>query len=186
MLGETTFRLHRKTKVFLMPESKKIALLVDGPNMRKYSKEAESTFNDVLRTIRKIAESYGTVDNCKAIVYFDINVRKGPSPIKHSMDNGFHVSIGSASRETFDIDEKLIHDAENYIKGSDIDILAVAAGDIHYLPLISTAREHGKEFLLIYPSGKTTSKRLLAASPLSEAIIPISPAAQPDLQNYRP
>jgi len=164
-----------------------IALLVDGPNMRSHSYEINVPFSEVIDTIWRTAESYGNI--IEAVAYFGIKVRETPAIIKYAIERGFDVLIGSASRETLDIDEKLIAEAENYIKRNDIDILALASGDEHYLPLSKSAREHNKKLLLIYPPEHTSRELLEASDMVAEIKFPnctISPAARPCSQSCHP
>jgi uncharacterized protein (TIGR00288 family) len=190
--------MHRKTKVFLMPESKKIALLMDGPNIGKYCFGIGAYQSEAYGKIMEIARTYGNVKT--AVIYYSIEARKHPGVLSDAIRSGFNPLIGSGSRETLDIDKKLICDARKYIKGNEIDTIVLAAGDGHYIGICEETLRCGKEFMLIYPPGDThhhflkqkeegrivAVELVLTPRKSSEVNNLIVPAARPCSQNYRP
>jgi uncharacterized protein (TIGR00288 family) len=181
-----------------MPESKNIALLVDGPNIGKYCVDIDAYYIETYNKIMEIARTYGNVKI--ATIYYSTESRRHPDVLSYAIGSGFEPLIGSGSRETLDIDKKLICDAQKYIKGNEIDTIALAAGDGHYMGVCEEALRCGKKFVLIYPPGHTHQDFLkekekgrivaveLALTPRknSEACNLTVPEAQPCSPSYRP
>ncbi len=109
---------------------KRIAILVDGPNMLR------KEFNINLEKVRKIIEQYGDIKIAKVF----LNQYASDKLVEAIINQGFMPVV-----TTGDIDVYLTVDAMEIIYNPHIDMLALITRDADFLPLLMKAKENGME-----------------------------------------
>jgi len=114
--------------------SKKIGLIVDGPNILR--KEFGIKLEDIVEALRRI----GNVRIAKVILnqyapqgLIEAVVNQGLEPVIVAGDTDVRVAIEAM---------EMIHD-------SDVEVLALASRDADFLPIIIEAKRQGKETVVI-------------------------------------
>jgi len=115
-------------------QERKIALLVDGPNILR------KEFAIDLEDVRKILDDLGDIRLAK--VYLNQFASQGL--IEAISNQGFDVII-----VTGDTDVRIGVEAMEAIYLENIDTIALATRDADFLPILIKSKEHGKETIVI-------------------------------------
>jgi uncharacterized protein (TIGR00288 family) len=112
---------------------RKIALLVDGPNMLR------KEFQTNLEEIRDVLKDYGTIK----IGRIFLNQYASEKLIEAIEAQGFEPVVCSS-----DVDVRMAVEGMEMVFNPVVDTLAVVTRDADFKPLLSKANEHGKETIL--------------------------------------
>ncbi len=123
------------------PESPRIALFVDGPNMLR------KEFMIDLRELKKSILKYGRVVIAKVFV----NQFAPEKLIEAIINEGFEsiMILAEVEAEKNDIDVAMAVAAVEAAITKDIEFIALATRDADYLPVIHRAKEHGKKVIIV-------------------------------------
>jgi len=113
---------------------KNIGLLVDGPNMLR------KEFNLNLDIVRKIIAEYGDMRVGKVL----LNQYASDKLIEAIVNQGFTPVVVAG-----DTDVYMAVEAMELIYNPNIDVIALMTRDADFLPIISKAKENGKETIVI-------------------------------------
>jgi len=114
--------------------SKKVALLVDGPNMLR------KEFGLNLDTVKKMIDEYGKIKVGKVF----LNQYASEKLIEAIVNQGLSPIIVAG-----DIDVQMAVEAFEVIHNPNIDLIALMTRNTDFLPLINIAKENGKETMVI-------------------------------------
>ncbi len=118
----------------LFNRKKRIAVLVDGPNIIR------KAFNVDLNDARKELSKYGEIRVAK--VYLD---QYASPKLQEAMANqGFDIT-----QTTGDVDVTMAIEAMEYVLDPNIDTIALMTRDTDYRPVLIKARERGKKTIII-------------------------------------
>ncbi|MFQ6051093.1 MAG: TIGR00288 family NYN domain-containing protein [Candidatus Hydrothermarchaeota archaeon] len=109
---------------------KRIAILVDGPNMLR------KEFNINLEKVKKIIEQYGDIKIAKVF----LNQYASEKLVEAIMNQGFMPVV-----TTGDVDVYLTVEAMEIVYNPHVDMLALITRDADFLPLLMKAKENGME-----------------------------------------
>ena len=115
-------------------EDRRIGLLVDGPNILR------NEFAIYLEDIRKILDDLGDIRVAKVF----LNQFASQRLIEAISNQVFEVIV-----VTGDTDVRLGVDAMDIIYSDTVSAIALATRDADFLPVITKAKEHGKETIVI-------------------------------------
>lgn len=118
---------------------KNIALFVDGPNIIR------KEFSIDLDELRKCVEFFGRIMIAKVF----LNQFASQKLIEAIIAQGFEPEIIIAGEIETDVDVAVAVNAVKAAYNDDVDIIAIASRDADYLPAIQTAKEQGKETIVI-------------------------------------
>ena len=118
----------------LSKKPKNIAVFVDGPNMLR----KELGVN--LETIKARIMREGKIKVAKVF----LDQYASDKLIEAVTNQGFEVVIVPS-----DVDVALAVDATEYVFNDKIDVIAVASRDSDFKPLLTKAKEHGKETIVV-------------------------------------
>lgn len=113
---------------------KNIACFVDGPNMLRKELGVD------LDKIRKTLSKHGSLKVAKVF----LDQYASDKLIEAVTNQGFEVVIIPS-----DVDVALTADAMEYVFSEHIDTIAIVSRDSDYKPLLSKAKEHGKETIVV-------------------------------------
>jgi len=113
---------------------KNIGLLVDGPNMLR------KEFGLNLDIVRKIISKYGNMRVGKVL----LNQYASDKLIEAIVNQGFSPVVAAG-----DTDVYMAVEAMDLIYNHNINIIALMTRDADFLPIISKAKENGKETIVI-------------------------------------
>ncbi len=125
----------------ILKRKKNIAVFVDGPNILR------KEFRVDLRKLKKMLERDGKIKIAKVFLN-----QYAPEKLIEAVSNeGFEVIIGMSKikDESADVDVYMAVEVMEAVHDKSIEIIAIATRDADFLPLIYTARKHGKEVILI-------------------------------------
>ena len=125
----------------LRKTSKNIALFVDGPNMLR------KEFDTDLDNIRKKLEEHGRVAQC--IVFLN---QYAPDKLIEAVTNqGFQpvIGMGGTKNDQTDVDVYMSVEAIEAVHNKNIGMIALATRDADFLPVVQTAKKHGKKVIII-------------------------------------
>jgi len=114
--------------------SKKVALLVDGPNMLR------KEFGLNLDEVKEMIDEYGKIKVGKVF----LNQYASDKLIEAIVNQGFSPIIVAG-----DIDVQMAVEAFEAIHNPNIDVIALMTRNTDFLPLINIAKEKGKETMVI-------------------------------------
>ncbi|MCD1294525.1 TIGR00288 family protein [Methanocella sp. CWC-04] len=114
-------------------DRKRIALLVDGPNMLR------KEFQIDLEVVRDIMKRYGDIKVGKVF----LNQYASDKLVEAIENQGFEPIIGSG-----DVDVRLAVDAMELVFNQNIDTLAIVTRDADFKPVLSKANMYGKETIV--------------------------------------
>jgi uncharacterized protein (TIGR00288 family) len=114
--------------------SKKVALLVDGPNMLR------KEFGLNLDVVKEMIDEYGKIKVGKVF----LNQYASDKLIEAITNQGFSPIIVAG-----DIDVQMAVEAFEAIHNPNIDVIALMTRNTDFLPLINIAKEKGKETMVI-------------------------------------
>ena len=114
--------------------SKKVALLVDGPNMLR------KEFGLNLDVVKEMIDEYGKIKVGKVF----LNQYASDKLIEAIVNQGFSPIIVAG-----DIDVQMAVEAFEAIHNPNIDVIALMTRNTDFLPLINIAKEKGKETMVI-------------------------------------
>jgi uncharacterized protein (TIGR00288 family) len=114
--------------------SKKVALLVDGPNMLR------KEFGLNLEVVKEMIDEYGKIKVGKVF----LNQYASDKLIEAIVNQGFSPIIVAG-----DIDVQMAVEAFEAIHNPNIDVIALMTRNTDFLPLINIAKEKGKETMVI-------------------------------------
>lgn len=127
----------------LVSKRKNIALIFDGPNLLR------KEFDIDLGKIKKdIEEQYGNVRMARVVV----NQFAPPKLIEAISNEGLEVIVGVGETKddiTSDVDVYVAMAAAEAIYSNNFDIIALATRDADFLPVVQTAKNLGKEVIII-------------------------------------
>ncbi len=126
--------LEKLKKALSNPKERHVACFVDGPNMLR--KELGVNLED----IKKRLEKFGKLKVAKVF----LDQYASDKLIEAVTNQGFEVVVVPS-----DVDVALAVDATGYIFSDKIDVIAVVSRDSDYKPLITKAKEHGKETIVV-------------------------------------
>ncbi len=123
------------------PESARIALFVDGPNMLR------KEFMIDLRELKKSVLKYGRVVFAKVFV----NQFAPEKLIEAIINEGFEsvMILAEVEAEKNDIDVAMAIAAVEAAMAKDVEYIALATRDADYLPVIHMAKAYGKKVIVI-------------------------------------
>lgn len=123
------------------PESPRIALFVDGPNMLR------KEFMIDLRELKKSILKYGRVVIAKVFV----NQFAPEKLIEAIINEGFEsiMILAEVEAEKNDIDVAMAVAAVEAAITKDIEFIALATRDADYLPVIHRSKEYGKKVIIV-------------------------------------
>ena len=119
---------------FLFKRPKRIAVLVDGPNIIR------KAFNVDLHEVKKELSKYGELRVAK--MYLDQYASE--KLIEAMVNQGFDTVI-----TTGDVDVTMAIEAMEYIVDGSVDIIALMTRDTDYRPVLIKARERGKKTIIV-------------------------------------
>ncbi len=122
-------------------KEKNIAVFVDGPNMLR------KEFDTDLDKIRKKLEEHGRV--AQSIVFLN---QYAPNKLVEAVTNqGFEpiIGMGGTKNDQTDVDVYMSVEAIEAVHNKNIDIIAIATRDADFLPVVQTAKRHGKKVIVI-------------------------------------
>ncbi|NOR85164.1 TIGR00288 family NYN domain-containing protein [archaeon] len=125
----------------LRKTSKNIALFVDGPNMLR------KEFDTDLDNIRKKLEEYGRV--AQSIVFLN---QYAPDKLIEAVTNqGFQpvIGMGGTKDDQTDVDVYMSVEAIEAVHNKNIGMIALATRDADFLPVVQTAKKHGKKVIIV-------------------------------------
>jgi len=125
------FGLGKKKK----EDVKKIAFFVDGPNMLR------KEFDVDLNIIRNELEKFGSLTVAKIF----LNQFAPDKLIEAVVNQGFEPIIVTSD----DVDAPMAAEAMEYVFNEYIDIIALMTRDSDFHPVISKAKERGKETIVV-------------------------------------
>jgi uncharacterized protein (TIGR00288 family) len=114
-------------------DSKKIALLVDGPNMLR------KEFQINLEEIRELLHDFGDIKVGKVF----LNQYASEKLVEAVENQGFEPIITSG-----DVDVRLAVEAMELIYNDSIDVIALVTRDADFKPILNKAMEMGKETIV--------------------------------------
>ena len=139
---------------WLLPRRRRIALLVDGPNV--FRAEFDIDLQEILQAVRSEGEL--------AISRLYLDEHASPGLIRAAEMNGFEVVITSG-----DVDVKLAVDGTEIAATGRVEVLSIASRDGDFKPVFERAGYHGLQTLAIAPGNHGRSEALVNAA--DEAIV---------------
>ncbi|OIO25722.1 TIGR00288 family protein [Candidatus Micrarchaeota archaeon CG_4_10_14_0_2_um_filter_55_9] len=125
----------QKIKAFVKTKKEKhIALFVDGPNLLRKDLKVD------LSKVKERLEKYGQVKVARVF----LDQYASDKLIEAVTNQGFEVVIVPS-----DVDVALAVDAARFIYHERMDIIAIASRDSDFKPLLTKAKETGKETIVI-------------------------------------
>jgi uncharacterized protein (TIGR00288 family) len=125
----------QKIKAFVKTKKeKKIALFVDGPNLLRKDLKVD------LGKVKQRLEKYGQVKVARVF----LDQYASDKLIEAVTNQGYEVVIVPS-----DVDVALAVDATRFIYHEKMDVIAVASRDSDFKPLLTKAKETGKETIVI-------------------------------------
>lgn len=112
----------------------RIACFVDGPNMLR------KELNVNLDTVKKRLQKHGKIKVARVF----LDQYASDKLIEAVTNQGYDVKIVPS-----DVDVALAVDATGFIFSDQIDTIAIVSRDSDYKPLLSKAKEHGKETIVV-------------------------------------
>jgi len=116
-------------------DHKKIAFFVDGPNMLRKEFEVD------LSIVKKEIEKFGNL----AVAKIFLNQFAPDKLIEAVVNQGFEPLIVTSD----DVDAPMAAEAMESVFNEHIDVIALMTRDADFHPVISKAKEHGKETIVI-------------------------------------
>lgn len=120
----------------------RIGVFVDGPNMLR------SEFDLDFDVFRERMEAEGTI----AVAKVFLNQYASDKLVEALASQGFEVVVGVGTEEgndESDVDVYMAVEATEAVFNDTIDTIVLVTRDADFLPLIQTAREHGKRVVLM-------------------------------------
>ncbi len=125
----------QKIKAFVKTKKeKRIALFVDGPNLLRKDLKVD------LGKVKERLEKYGQVKVARVF----LDQYASDKLIEAVTNQGFEVVIVPS-----DVDVALAVDAARFIYHERMDVIAIASRDSDFKPLLTRAKETGKESIVI-------------------------------------
>lgn len=115
-------------------KEKNIACFVDGPNMLRKELGVD------LDKVRKRLAKYGSIKVARVF----LNQFASDKLIEAITNQGFDIAIVPS-----DVDVALAVDATQFFFNDKIDAIAVVSRDSDFKPLLTRAKEHGKETIIV-------------------------------------
>lgn len=118
-----------------------VAVFVDGPNIIR------SEFDIDLDDLRRSMESIGNLKTAKVF----LNQYASDKLIEAIVAQGFEPELGLAGQkdEEDDVDVYMAVTAMEAVFDDHIDTIAIVSRDTDFLPVIQSAKEHGKKVVII-------------------------------------
>ncbi len=113
---------------------KTIACFVDGPNMLRKELSVD------LDVVKKKLQKYGKIKVAKVF----LNQYASDKLIEAVTNQGFDVVIVPS-----DVDVAMAVDAMQFVFNDKIDAIAIVSRDSDFKPLLTKAKEHGKETIVV-------------------------------------
>ena len=122
-------------------ERRKVALFVDGPNMLR--KEFMVDLRELKRGLRK----FGRIIIAKVF----LNQFAPEKLIEAVINEGFEsiMVLAEKEEESSDVDVSMAVSVVETALTKDVDIIAIATRDADFLPVVQTAKEYGKQVIVL-------------------------------------
>lgn len=120
----------------------RVAVFVDGPNMLR------SEFDLDFDAVRERMEAEGTL----AIAKVFLNQYASEKLVEALASQGFEVVVGVGTEEgedDSDVDVYMAVEATAAVFNDTVDTIVLVTRDADFLPLVQTAREHGKRVVVM-------------------------------------
>ena len=126
--------LNRLKQLIQSNRLKTIACFVDGPNMLRKELSVD------LDVVKKKLQKYGKIKVAKVF----LNQYASDKLIEAVTNQGFDVVIVPS-----DVDVAMAVDAMQFVFNDKIDAIAIVSRDSDFKPLLTKAKEHGKETIVV-------------------------------------
>lgn len=133
----------------LFGRDRRVALLVDGPNVFR------AEFDVDLADLREVADARGRVTIARC--YFDVDAT--PGLLRAAEAHGFEVIVTSG-----DVDVRLAVDATGLAVDGAVDVLVVASRDMDFKPVLEAASRRGVRTVAVAPGAHGRSEALQAVA----------------------